>query len=464
MASKDKKEVLSMLDEGTRSAIALKKFSLISPVINGQVKTHMAYYIEATANPIEMPYYGVKKYAPKTLESWYCDYMRGGMDALKPGVRGDKGGHRRIDVELGEKIIEKKKLYPKAPDTVIYEMLIKEGIITADQVSLATLYRFVSSLTKKGNLKVEEEKEMKRFSHQYINELWQTDLMYGPYITEGRKKKATYLFAYIDDASRLISHAQFYYAQNFDVLRHSFKEAVLKRGVPRLLYTDNGKIYRSQQFEYMCASLGCTLIHAQPFSPNEKGKIERFFLTVRKRFLSEINQAEIKTIEGLNQRFFRWLEEDYQRKPHSSLNSLSPLDIFMSQVSRIRIISDPASVKEKFLLRINRTVAHDATFTINNILFETDQRFASSRVEIRYDPEWLNAANTPVHIYCDDKKIGEGRQVDFYGNAHMKRKGRPSGSAASKENQQDKNVAEDNSAVDIPKQTISFSEMMGGEI
>lgn len=453
-----------MLDESTRSAIALKKFSLISPVINGQVKTHMAYYIETTANPIEMPYYGVKKYAPKTLESWYCDYMKGGMDALKPGVRGDKGGHRRIDAELGEKIIEKKKLYPKAPDTVIYEMLIKEGIITADQVSLTTLYRFVNSLTKKGNLKLEEEKEMKRFSHQYINELWQTDLMYGPYITEGRKNKATYLFAYIDDASRLISHAQFYYAQNFDVLRHSFKEAVLKRGVPRLLYTDNGKIYRSQQFEYMCASLSCTLIHAQPFSPNEKGKIERFFLTVRKRFLSEINQAEIKTIEDLNQRFFRWLEEDYQRKPHSSLNSLSPLDIFMSQVSRIRIISDPASIKEKFLLRINRTVAHDATFTINNILFETDQRFANSRVEIRYDPEWLNAANTPVLIYSDDKRIGEGRQVDFYGNAHMKRKGRPSGSAAPKENQQDKSVAEDNLPVDIPKQTISFSEMMGGEI
>ncbi len=101
--------------------------------------------------------------------------------------------------------------------------------------------------------------------------------MYGPYITEGRKKKATYLFAYIDDASRLITHAQFYYTQNFDVLRHFFKEAVLRRGIPRLLYTDNGKIYRSQQFEYMCASLGCTLIHAQPFSPNEKGKIERFF-------------------------------------------------------------------------------------------------------------------------------------------------------------------------------------------
>lgn len=453
-----------MLDESTRSAIALKKFSLISPVINGQVKTHMAYYIEATASPIEMPYYGVKKYAPKTLESWYCDYMRGGMDALKPGVRGDKGGYRKIDIELGEKVIEKKKLYPKAPDTVIYEALIKEGVITSDQVSLATLYRFVNSLTKKGSLKAEEEKEIKRFSHQYINELWQTDLMYGPYITEGRKKKATYLFAYIDDASRLIAHAQFYDAQNFDVLRHSFKEAVLKRGIPRLLYTDNGKIYRSQQFEYMCASLGCTLIHAQPFSPNEKGKIERFFLTVRRRFLSGINSVELKNIDDLNQRFFRWLDEDYQRKPHSSLNGLSPLDIFMSQVSRVRIISDPTTVKEKFLLRINRTVAHDATFTINNILFETDQRFASSRIEVRYDPEWLKNCNAPVLIYCDDKKVGEGRQVNFHENAHMRRKGRPSSSAALKEISEENASYDDNLPVESPGQTISYSDMMGGDV
>lgn len=452
-----------MLDERTRSAVALKKFSLISPVINGQVKTHMAYYIEATANPIEMPYYGMKKYAPKTLESWYCDYMRGGMDALKPGVRGDKGGHRRIDIELGEKIIEKKKLYPKAPETVIYEMLINEGIITADKISIATLYRFVKSLTQKGSLKVEDEKEIKRFSHQYINELWQTDLMYGPYITEGRKKKATYLFAYIDDASRLITHAQFYYAQNFDVLRHSFKEAVLKRGIPRLLYTDNGKIYRSQQFEYMCASLGCTLIHAKPFSPNEKGKIERFFLTVRKRFLSGINSVEFRNLDDLNQRFFSWLDEDYQRKPHSSLNSLTPLDIFMSQVSRVRIISDPTIIKEKFLLRINRTVAHDATFTINNLLFETDQRFASSKVEIRYDPEWLTVNNIPVLIYADDKKIGEGRQVNFHDNAHMRRRGRPSVSDASIEIQNSNSVTDDSIPIDIHKQTISFSEMMGGE-
>lgn len=452
-----------MLDENTRNGIALKRFSIISPVINGQTKNNSAYYAETAATPIEMPYYGMKNYAPKTLESWYCDYMKGGLEALKPAVRGDKGGHRKIDIELGEKIIEKKKLHPKAPDTVIYEMLIEEGAINSKQISLATIYRFSKSLIQKGTIKPEEEKDMKRFSHQYINELWQTDLMYGPYITEGRKKKATYLLAYIDDASRLITHAQFYYEQNYEALRHSFREAVLRRGVPTLLYTDNGKIYRSQQFQYLCASIGCTAIHTKPFSPNEKGKIERYFLTVRKRFLSGIDSSKLKDLEELNSKFFKWLEEDYQRKPHSALQNLAPIDIFMSQINRIKLITDPGKLKDKFLLRINRTVIHDATFTINNMLFETDQKFARTRVEIRYDPEWLETPNTKVHIYADDKKVGEAHQVNFHDNAHIKRKGRPSNVDNTKTS---KTIAE-SSIVDTvtnTKQTIAFTEIMEGSV
>lgn len=446
-----------MLDEKARNAIALKRFSLISPVINGQVKSNSAYYAEISSSPIEMPHYGIKNYSPKTIESWYCDYLRGGLDELKPKVRGDKGNHRKIDIELGEKIIEKKKLYPKAPDTVIYEMLIKDGVITSSKISIATMYRFINSLNKKRIINNPEEKDIKRFSHQYINELWQTDTMYGPYITVGKQKRPTYLLAYIDDASRLITHAQFYYSQSFEALRYSFKEAVLKRGVPRLLYTDNGKIYRSQQLEYICADLGCTLIHAKPFSPNEKGKIERYFLTVRKRFLSGIDSTKLKSIDELNEKFFKWLDEDYHRKPHSSLNNLTPIDIFMSQLSRINLISDPKVVDEKFLYRVKRTISHDATFPINNLLFETNQSFAGMKVEVRYDLKWIEQYNTPVLIFENDKKIGEGRRINFYDNAHMRRKGRPSSSVAAK---LPKLLTE---TEDLPKQTIPFNQMMEGE-
>jgi len=454
---------MKMLDETTRNAIALKKFSIISPVINGQVENNKAYYIKATEQPIDMPYYGTKKYAPKTLESWYCDYMHGGIDALKPSLRGDRGNSRKISPELGKKILEKKRSLPKVPDTVLYEELIKEGILEYDKVSLSTFYRFLHAASFKNMaIPTEEKKELKRFSHQYINELWQADLMYGPYVRDGRQKKQTYLFAFLDDASRLITHAEFYFSQNFEMLRHSFKEAVLKRGIPTLIYTDNGKIYRSQQFEFMCASIGSTLIHSKPFEPNGRGKIERFFKTVRKRFLSMYTSEEFKDIHDLNIKFHKWLEEDYQRKPHSALEGKSPLDFFMDQVDRVKVYADPSGLEDKFLLRIKRTVNHDGTFSVKNILFETDRKFAGMSVEIRYDPQWLTVPFMPVFIYIDDKKAGEAHQVNFHDNAHMKRRGRPSNSGYLKADTYivDTTAEEDSN---LPQQTISFAAIMGGD-
>lgn len=448
-----------MLDEKIRNAIALKRFSLISPVINGQVKNNKAYFCEITATPIEMPHFGLKKYSPKTLENWYCEYMHGGIDGLKPSIRGDKGGSRKIDNELKKKILDFKSTLPKAPNSVVYEELIKNNIINPAEISIPTFYRFLNNSVKSGAIKEDDEKEIKRFSYEKINNMWQTDVMYGPYIVIGKQKKATYLFAYIDDASRLITHAQFYYEQSFDSLRHSFKEAVLKRGVPTLLYTDNGKIYRSQQLEYICASIGCTLIHTKPFSPREKGKIERFFHTVRDRFLSLIDPTKLKTIDELNLKFFEWLHSEYQKKPHSAHKTLSPLDYFMSQDSTIKLFSSPAILEEKFLLRINRKIIHDATFTINNILFETNSKFVGMKIEIRYDPEWLKDSSKPVFIYDNDTVIGEGRQVNFHDNAHVKRKGRP---VHNNENKIDTPSALENEINLDSNRTISFNDIMEG--
>ncbi|HAA43335.1 MAG TPA: IS481 family transposase, partial [Ruminiclostridium sp.] len=396
------------------------------------------------------------------IESWYCDYMRGGLDALKPGYRSDKGSSRKIDAELAEKILEIKKAYPKAPNTIIYDKLIEEGILKEGQISLTTLYRFLNSSNYRGIHEIEENKEIKRFAHQYINELWYGDLMYGPYIQDGRKKKPTYLLAYIDDASRLVPHAEFYYTQNLEALRHSFKEAVLKRGIPSLLFTDNGKIYRSQQFEFMCANIGCTLIHSKPFVASSRGKIERFFLTVRKRFLSQLDMNDIKYLEELNFRFWKWLDEDYHKKPHSSLNGLTPLDFFMSQISRVKLCTDPAQLEEKFLLRIKRKVNHDGTFPINNILYETDIKFAGSRVEVRYDPQWFDIPFMPVFIYQEDKKVGEAVQVNFHDNAHMKRRGRSKNPELTVD-LQDNEVPAVHANIPESKQTISFKTIMEGE-
>lgn len=231
-----------------RENIALKRFSLIAPVLNGQVSSQKDYFEKLCVSPIDMPYYGLKSYSPKTLAGWLQDYRRGGLEALKPGYRSDRGRSRKVSLDIADKIREKRAQMPRISSILLYEELVKDGVILPQKLSRSTFYRFLAAnpdLAAGLDPESSGEKELRRFSRQFANELWQTDLMYGPYLKVGKSKQQTYLFAFIDDASRLITHGQFFFSQNFSALRMAFKEAVLKRGVPKMLYTDHGKIYRS---------------------------------------------------------------------------------------------------------------------------------------------------------------------------------------------------------------------------
>ncbi|MGI6684672.1 MAG: DDE-type integrase/transposase/recombinase [Bacillota bacterium] len=448
-----------MLDEATRNAIALKKFSIISPLLNGQVEHQGEYCAKVSSSVIDMPHYGMKNYSPKTISSWYTDYLRLGLDALKPKPRTDKGGTRKVTTEISDALAEKCRKYPKAPATVIYDMMVKEGFFTPGDISLSTLTRYLNRTRASFQDTSEIPKDMKRFAHGKINQLWQTDVMYGPYIKKDGKKVQTYLLAFIDDCSRLILHAQFYYSQDFLSLRHSFREAVLRRGIPKLLYTDNGKIYRCANFEYLCANLGVTLLRAEPFTPTSKGKIERFFRSCRLRFLSTLEANKIKDIDNLNTLFWEWLSSDYNEKPHSGLG-MSPLDCFLAQAESVVLPTDLSLFNEKFLVQVPRTIKHDATLSLNSVLYETSPAFAGRKINIRYDPDLLERGLEEVFLYSDDKCIGTAKKVHFSDNAHMKRQGRPSASSR-KDYKKDSVISvSDNASSDhIPKNTISFSSM-----
>lgn len=236
-----------MLSAKDRENIALKKFSLIAPVLNAQVDNQKEYFEKLCVNAIDMPYYGTKVYSPKTLAGWLNEYRHGGLDALKPGYRSDRGHSRKVSHEIAEKIRGKRTQMPRITSIMLYEELVRDGDIAPDKLSRATFYRFLNAnpdLAAGLDPEVSDEKELKRFSRQFVNELWQTDTMFGPYLKVGKTKKQTYLMAFLDDASRLITHGQFFLSQNFSDLRVTLKEAILKRGVPKMIYTDNGRVYR----------------------------------------------------------------------------------------------------------------------------------------------------------------------------------------------------------------------------
>ena len=411
------------MDEKERQAVALKKFSLISPVLNGLEPNAADYFRRLAAEPIQMPVYGTRRYSDKTFQSWISEYKRFGFDGLLKSPRSDKGKHRKINAEVGGHIVYTRKNNPTMPVSVLFEKLVADGIIDPLKISRSSVYRYVEDMNISGAFTdSSEEKDVRRFSHDKVGDLYQVDLMYGPGIKHNGKAVRTYLHAILDDCSRYPVWSQFYTAQNFETARHCFKEAVLRRGAPRLIYSDNAKIYRSQQFEFICASLGCTLIHSQPYVPIGRGKIERLFRTVRMRFLSAIDEDSITDIDTLNSLYFKWLEEDYVRKAHSGLGGLSPHDVLMSQIENLKMPTDKGLIDEIFLYRVSRKVLHDATIQIDNVLYETEPCFAGKRMDIRYDPQWIGDESKKLPIYYDGKKAGEAWMVRFHDNAIAKRK------------------------------------------
>jgi len=164
-------------------------------------------------------------------------------------------------------------------------------------------------------------------------------------------------------------------------------------------------------------------------------------------------------LDDLNQRYFKWLEDDYKRKAHKGLNGLSPHDVFMSQISKLNLVTDIERINEKFLLRVSRKIQPDATTQIENILYETDSRFSGKRVEIRYEPEWLNDITKALPIYEDGKRVGEARMVRFHDNAHVMRRFKGNRRKSIPPEGVDQTALPTETAI---KNSISYSEMMGG--
>jgi len=443
-----------MIDEKTRVAIALRRFSLISPILNGQVASITDYSEEVTKLPIEMPHYGSRSYSPRTISTWYSKYIKGGIDALKPSPRSDRGVFRVLDAEMSEKILQKLNEYPKAPATVLYDQLIDEGAFLRIDASLATVRRFIQD-----NRAFSEEtsrQPMLRFSKEQVNELWETDLMYGPYVGT-KKKQITYLLAYIDDASRLMTHAEFYLSQDIASLRSSFRDAVLRRGIPKILYSDNGSIYRSQSFEYLCANVGVTLLHHGVYCAHQKGKIERFFRTVRLRFLSVIKREDLESLETLNRKFREWLQNDYQTRPHDGISGETPLNFFLKQTEHITLVTDLAEFNRKLLLCVKRTVKKDATISLDNCLFETDMHLSGERLDVKYDPD-AQAGIQELYLYRNDQPVGIARRVNLVDNS--KRRRFVDGQTSKRSEQL---FAEEPLVIHEKANTISYTAVLGGE-
>lgn len=375
------------MDQEKAQSVALMKYSAIAPMLNGIPEgyaSYMAYCRHTAEKGVVSPDGTLRRYSENTIRKWFDLYREGGFNALVPAGRSDCGKPRRLDEGLQEEICLLRDTYPRISAVSILEKLISDGSIKPGEVSLSTITRFVRRGTSHAQESVENQ--MRRYERPHINEVWCGDSSAGPYLKgDGGKKRRVYIIALIDDASRFITGADAFFNDNFINLMGVMKSAVSKYGRPEMFNFDNGSAYKNKQMELLAARIGTVLHYDRPHTPVQKAKIERWYRTLKDRWMATLDMNDMDTLDKLRgslQAFVR----SYNTSPHSSLGGMAPQDRFFSEPEKIRRIPQD-DIEKHFMLETERKVSADSVVVIDNTEYEVDGRFAKLRVRIRYTPD-----------------------------------------------------------------------------
>jgi len=404
------------MTEEQKKRVAVFRFGVIHDLINGNDADQgpkEALIRQKCARKWEIPYSERTRIGRSTILRWIQMYRasNGKIEALYPGDRSDRGESRALDEETALSLIQLRQEMPTVTAPVLVNKMGERGLVApGTELNLSTVYRFLHhhKLMKVNSLQPEDRR---KFEAELPNDLWQSDVMHGPLIASGGKMKKSYLIALLDDHSRLITHGEFYLSETILSYVDALEKALLKRGLPRKLYVDNGPAFRSLHLEHIAASLGIALIHARPYKPQGKGKIERFFRTVRGDFLAGFRG---NTLDDLNMAFDAWLTDVYHARKHTATGQ-SPFERFTSNMACLR--AAPSDLRDHFRKAARRTVAKDRTLTLNGKLYEAPVALIGKRVEILYhesDPD-------RVEIRFNKQSYGYLLPVDIHVNCRIKR-------------------------------------------
>ncbi len=371
-----------MKDQKKSDEIATQRFQLIAPLLAegldpGKEKLLKEQICQTSG------------LSERTLRRYISQFRGNGFVGLKPkGKMTQSNGV--IPLNLLEQAILLRKEAPTRSVAQIIQILEWEGLAQPGQLKRSTLQ---DKLTERGynsrqmKLYTQSGIAARRFQKRSRNQLWQSDIKFGPYLPIGLNgsKKQVYLVAIIDDATRYILHGEFYPTLDSTIVENALRMAIQKYGAPDAVYFDNGKQFRTKWMARTCAKLETRLLYTRPYSAESKGKIERFNRTVDS-FLGEVTLEKPKTLDQLNELFQVWLAECYHTKPHSAFEGKkSPESVFRSDPKPLRFIK-PVELANAFLHSETRKVDKSGCISFLDQKYEVGLSFIGRRVDVIYDP------------------------------------------------------------------------------
>ena len=360
-----------------------------------------------------------RTYAFSTLERWYYAFKKGGLEALKPKPRSDRGHGQNLSDELKTLLCDIRRDHPTASVPLIMDTLIRQGQLDKGAVSASTVRRLLRrrGLTRATGLVYRDQPQRLRWEAEAPMTLWHADVCHGSPICVDGVNKSVRIHAVLDDASRFVVAIEACESEREQDMLELFADTLRRRPAPQSLYLDNGSTYSGHLLKTVCDRLGVGLIHATPYSPQARGKMERFFRTLRERCLNHV--GKLTSFDELNKRLWAFIDEDYHPRPHAGLMGRTPKEVFVDEKPDDARWINEKSLRQAFVAKTSRQVRTDSTLSVEGELFEVDQRFLCGRkVDVCFCV--LDEHPTPYVLF-------EGRRfslhpVDVKQNAHRQRR------------------------------------------
>lgn len=412
----------NQLAKTSAQSIALERFVLVNKIqeLFSQGIPLAAALEQVACCPVPQPDGTKRLYAARTIEDWYYAYLQGGLDALLPKTRSDKGLSRRLTKQQADWILQQVQANPGLPVKVLYRHWRQQNHQLCSLPSIYRLLRYnqLDAKTRRQQAHQPLSGPTKCFEAPAVNDLWMVDFSPGPFLHPPNSQRAipTHLCMTIDDNSRLVPFGAYYPKADTQSFLATLKEATQRRGLPRRLYTDHGGPFINDHVRIVCARLGIQLIHAKPYHCWSKGKIERIFRTVQEDFEASLRlpgQA-VFSLQELNSKFSVWLQTVYHQRKHSSTN-MTPAERYDRSAHLVRTLDPNIDLDRLFYTELIRTVRKDGTIRLNNRLYEVDLALRTLKVTLRFDPFKLDR----IEVYHRGVSFGLAKPLDPHLNSQL---------------------------------------------
>jgi transposase InsO family protein len=327
----------------------------------------------------------------ETIRKWVARYRGCGLEGLQDKPHPLRGIQALNPTQIALVCQLKREVPERSLDRLI-RIAEQMQLVEPKVLRRSTVHRVLQAhgLSKRA-LRTPDKKDLDRFEADFSNDLWQSDLLSGPWLPDPErpgKQRRAYLYAFLDDHSRLLLHGRFSFKGDLPALELVFRRCLQRYGQCRRVYYDNGAVYRAHHMKQIVATLGIhRIIYTQVRRPEGHGKIEALNRLIRSAFLAELKASHIETLDQLNEAFLAWADYDYNRRHHEEIGE-APRDRWRAGIEHVRY-ADEEKLRQAFLWQEKRTPDKAGIFSLFGTKYQVGPDLARRRIELRYDPEQL---------------------------------------------------------------------------